>query len=149
MSAKVRGSQPAKRERGAMSTQIDAFDMLVGQTITKLTLNDDATELEFATPSGRFVFQAEGDCCSDSWFNHLSGVSALLGQTVRNVIEREVVIASGTRQDEDRVYGWSLVTDLGHVDLELRNSSNGYYGGWAYLLQPDEPLTGRIITEDF
>lgn len=127
------------------------MEQLIGNRVDRVTLSDDATIIEFSCPNGRYTYVAEGDCCSESWFNHLSGVGVLLGQTVREVIQRdEPAIVAGTRQEEDRVYGWTLVTDRGHVDLEMRNSSNGYYGGWAsYTHVSDEPLSGRVVTEDF
>lgn len=37
--------------------------------------------------------------------------------------------------DYIKVYRTTIVTDRGFIDIEYRNSSNGYYGGW---LEKDE-----------
>ena len=50
---------------------------------------------------------------------------------------------------------WTISTDKGYIDIEVRNSHNGYYGGQfdeAYSpekLHPDEFEDSRQITEDF
>jgi hypothetical protein len=38
-----------------------------------------------------------------------------------------------TRQEFDAIYGVKLTTSQGAPTFVFRNSSNGYYGGWACL----------------
>jgi hypothetical protein len=73
------------------------------------------------------------------WFNHVNGVDILgkgnsfdllRGATVLEVEEKDF-----ERQDEHDEYECvddafiTIRTDRGYIDLEVRNSHNGYYGG--------------------
>jgi hypothetical protein len=47
---------------------------------------------------------------------------------------------------------WTIATDRGYIDLEVRNSHNGYYGG--SVVYDEESDLGTIedlrpVTEDF
>lgn len=132
-----------------MSYGNNALAALVGRRIDAIILSANNEEIEFVCPTERLRFYAFGDCCSESWFNHFAGVGALIGQTVKAVIERPEYEEEGTRDVCDTVYGHLIVTDLGSADLELRNSSNGYYGGRVAPYPDAPPLTGRFVTEDF
>lgn len=130
------------------------LDVLVGHYVDAIRLSDDSTLIEFVCGDTSFLFRAEGDCCSESWFNHFAGVDLVRGHTVTQIIEREETEADGTRQEYDTVYGWTLVTDAGYADLELRNSNNGYYGGWVTFIGHAEWYIGDNtkrpeVQEDF
>ena len=125
---------------------------LIGRTIRAVYIDDDDQHyLSFETDAGTVVYVAEGDCCSESWFYHVLGVDNLLGQTVLEVDEIEMgePADSYSRQDEDKLYGIKLRTARGYTDIEFRNSSNGYYGGWVeiYSATPDARMVQ--ITEDY
>lgn len=119
---------------------------LKGKHVWEVRLGDAATLLVFyvATPAsaGRWngeylAYRTNGDCCSETWFSAINGATVLDDQTVIDVVEREAADAPGTRQDEDQIYGYTLVTAKGHCDIEFRNSSNGYYGGSCYRIDFD------------
>lgn len=106
---------------------------LIGKKINGISINDDQQILSFDTDQGQVNYVAYGDCCSESWFSDITGVSALLGGTVATVEEVSMygynVEDGRTRQDYDKAYGVKLTTDKGYSDIVFRNSSNGYYGG--------------------
>ena len=87
--------------------------------------------MKITTDSGEFIYQAYGDCCSESWFYGINGVLALLGfvvYTIEEVALGEVMNYVG-RQEYTQSYCVKLTSTGGHTDIEFRNSSNGYYGG--------------------
>ena len=52
-----------------------------------------------------------------------------------------------------KVYFYKFRTPIGYATLEMRNSSNGYYGGSMEFAYPDhnfnDDLSFRVLTEDF
>lgn len=106
---------------------------LIGRKILSVSLNAEKDVLALHFEDGpRAVLSAVGDCCSRSWFEHLSGLEALVGHAISAVLEREMPADKWSEPEEYelvRFYGWTLVTDYGRADLEMRNASNGYYGG--------------------
>jgi hypothetical protein len=113
------------------------FDELIGKKIVGLSVNADKDLLVFDTEAGKIYASAVGDCCSRSWFNHLSGVETLIGYTVIEIAEHESVETSGAEKtpdtDSEQKYGWTFTTERGLADLDMRNDSNGYYGGEAIV----------------
>lgn len=103
---------------------------LEGKTIKELVINSEKTTIGFILDNGKTLWaNAVGDCCS---FEHVNGVDALIGQTINKVVEREMPEAEGEHGDEVvQYYGWTFETNKGRCDLEMRNRSNGYYGGWV------------------
>ena len=61
----------------------------------------------------------------------MMGVSSLLGQTVIRVNADYwgEIDENDHRDDAVRCYGWTLFTNIGRCQIEMRNASNGYYGG--------------------
>lgn len=122
---------------------------LEGKRIIGIRKSPDATVLSFDTTDGAVCYRAEGDCCSESWFNHMTGVGFLLGRMVTRVEALPEETADGTRQEEDTVYGWHIHTPEGTTSIEMRNSSNGYYGGWAEVDRNADQDATQPLTEDF
>jgi hypothetical protein len=130
------------------------FESLIGKTVTQVRFSKDKDLIVFETVGEdslpyNFGFQAEGDCCSSSWFEHINGLSALIGQKVNNVVERNLPDPPESKNYEClQLYGWTLETSLGRFDIEMRNESNGYYGGYI-----TECVTGKnlppVLNEDF
>ena len=137
-----------------MSTQLDD---LIGKVITSVKTNTDNTFISFEFLDGTEVtYIAEGDCYSHSWIAHLNGLDYLIGQTVTSIIERDLhhLDAETPNGDETKVYGWTVTTSLGYFDLEMRNLSSGYYGGYLEKLTPKTRLYNPIpqlshVLEDF
>ena len=126
---------------------------LIGKKIAGLRINEDQSVLAFDTDQGVIAYDALGDCCSETWFADITGVSALLGGTVQTADEVSMdgyTVEDGrTRQDFDAAYGVKITTDKGYSDIVFRNSSNGYYGGSIRPLRREMPDGMTAITDDW
>lgn len=126
---------------------------LIGKKITGLRINEDQSVLAFDTDQGVIAYDAWGECCSETWFADITGVSALIGGTVRTADEVNMegynVEDGRTRQEYDEAYGYKLTTDKGYTDIVFRNSSNGYYGGSIDPLRGEPPEGMTAITDDW
>lgn len=77
------------------------------------------------------IFRTDGDCCSESWIEHITLPDDLNGAIITEIIEEP------TQSYEERppyeyiqIYQIKFRTNKGEtIALEFRNSSNGYYGG--------------------
>ena len=118
------------------------FNVLVGKRINGLFIGDSAWALVFRDINGRhYCFRTENDCCNTVWFNHVNGVETVLGEgNVFDILRGAMVTGveskgwTDDRTDEDgydviQDGFWTIATDRGYIDLEVRNSHNGYYGG--------------------
>ena len=126
------------------------FEDLVGKKI--LALHGDGDTLEFVTPTGVLQYGCEGDCCSSSWFAHISGIDNLVGHTVtktENIALDSITPADETGRDCLVQYGFRISTDKGYFEIDMRNESNGYYGG--YIIGPSEKgeATAPKLHDDF
>ena len=139
------------------------FNVLVGKRINGLFIGNDKWTLVFRDISGRrYRFDTENDCCNSVWFNHVSGVN-ILGEGNSFDLLRGVEVLSveskgwgDDRSDEDgydvvQDAFWTIRTDRGYIDLEVRNSHNGYYGGSVSYSGSDDGVPDDLvqITEDF
>ena len=141
------------------------FNVLVGKRINGLFIGDDAWALVFRDINGRhYCFRTENDCCNTVWFNHVNGVETVLGEgNVFDILRGAMVTGveskgwTDDRTDEDgydviQDGFWTIATDRGYIDLEVRNSHNGYYGG--SVVYDEESDLGTIedlreLTKDF
>ena len=94
-------------------------------------LSDDKEKLTFQFDGGPdIVFEAEGDCCSHTWIEHIDVPPYVIGEKLETV--RDYLF---DRKDDDENYETlqSYRTEFGcpkgTITIEYRNSSNGYYGG--------------------
>ena len=141
------------------------FNVLVGKRINGLFIGDSAWALVFRDINGRhYCFRTENDCCNTVWFNHVNGVETVLGEgNVFDILRGAMVTAveskgwTDDRTDEDgydviQDGFWTIATDRGYIDLEVRNSHNGYYGGSVvYDTESDMSKIENLqaVTEDF
>lgn len=136
-----------------MITETKLASAFVGKRVFSIEIDSEQQHyLRFTTDRGTVVLCACGDCCSESWFSQITGIGALVGGTVTSVCE----IAMGsiedgiTRQEFDQLYSIKFVTDRGHADIDFRNSSNGYYGGYLDLSAlGSEKVVWKLITADY
>jgi len=122
---------------------------LNGRKIIGVRMSANKTTLSFDTDNGTVCYVAEGDCCSESWFNHVSGLLFLIGSTIERVETLTTRGAPGTRQEEDTVYGWQIQSNRGTCAIEMRNSSNGCYGGSVQLDMSANGAATIPLTDDF
>ena len=110
---------------------------LVGKTIEKILIDKLNGEnfIQFITNDGNFLYEAQGDCCSESWFADIIGVRNAIGSRVTQVEDvkescsTEEDSANRSRQEYDLIYSIKIHHTNGILDVIFRNSSNGYYGG--------------------
>jgi hypothetical protein len=120
------------------------FAKLVGASIVDIYINDNGERLAIVVGGTDFMvsvmlLEAEGDCCSNSWVEHVGNAEA--GHMARYHDWAEVDMspqagsgltgqeASDFSSGELKLYFFKLFTSKGEVLFEMRNSSNGYYGG--------------------
>ena len=141
------------------------FNVLVGKRINGLFIGEDAWALVFRDINGRhYCFRTKNDCCNTVWFNHVNGVETVLGEgNVFDILRGAMVTGvedkgwTEDRTDEDgydviQDGFWTIATDRGYIDLEVRNSHNGYYGGSVvYDAESDMSKIENLqaVTEDF
>ena len=119
---------------------MSCFNILRGERINGLFVANDKWTLVFRTTEGRYHrFNTGNDCCNSVWFNHVNGVD-ILGKgnsfdLLRGATVLEVEAKDFERQADEAEYEViddafvTIRTDRGYIDLEVRNSHNGYYGG--------------------
>ena len=88
------------------------------------------------------AFLAKADCCSASWVEEFDFTNITGGTVVRVDMKdacgdsRLLATAYPDYQQEvDAAYFYEIVTDRGSATLEMRNSSNGFYGGEMTLIE--------------
>ncbi len=122
------------------------FSSLIGQKIVALIMPNNQ-ELHFVTENGRvFAFCTEADCCNFVWFEHLNGVTFLLNGVVQS---SEAKNWNELGEDDSGNYleqgFWTIKTNKGDFDIEVRNAHNGYYGGIVVPMLEYE-FNGNMIT---
>lgn len=132
------------------------FDKAVGRVLHAVRVKTDDQHsliLEFEEGPDLCV-TTEGDCCSESWWADILGASSCYGS---EVVAAQALFMEGnygpvgwvaeddgrSRHEEDSIYGYAIMTKRGVVTFAFRNSSNGYYGGWAYEVDPFMPEAGE------
>ena len=120
---------------------MSTFKNLVGQRINGIFLGNENWCLVFRTVEGRwFRYDTSNDCCNSVWINHMSGVEIAGDNNSFDLLRGALVLSAedrgwnDNREDEtgyDVVQDgfWCITTDRGYIDIEVRNSHNGYYGG--------------------
>lgn len=121
---------------------MSTFNVLRGERINGMLIGNDGWTLVIRTTGGKyFRFDTENDCCNSVWFNHINGVETVLGEgnsfdLIRGALVLDVEDKGwGENRDDEDGYEvvqdgfWTIRTDRGYIDIEVRNSHNGYYGG--------------------
>lgn len=113
------------------------FSNMLGRPLATVSLSSDKSEVTFRfQDGGSRSFAAHGDCCSQSWIEHLETPTDVSGATLMSVEDSAPVTQDHPDHDGDHrdnrieVYNTVFRTTAGDVVLEYRNSSNGYYGGY-------------------
>lgn len=137
---------------------IQELQELKGKTVIKIKVSPDLSEIAFEVKEYRGVvykYQALSDCCSESWFAHMTGVSNVIGAKVIDVssIDFDLPVEhpeyKGIRQDVAKLHAIDLTTSKGNARIEFRNESNGYYDGYASLVHGSGISKLRHVTEDW
>lgn len=142
---------------------MSVFKNLIGERINSILLNEDNNRLIVRTIHGqKFYYYTSGDCCNTVWINHMTGVNVLGEGNTFDILRGALVVGAedkgwGENRSDDDEYDviqngfFTLITDRGYIDFEVRNSHNGYYGGsFEVDDNPDaDPASFREVREDF
>lgn len=148
---------------------MSVLSKLVGRRINGIFLNDDHTSVVFRTVEHDCIgFYVYGDCCNTVYINHFQGQAVIGEGNAFDILRGALVTAVEEKEwvkldDEDDVdtEAWSdtcaedgfftIRTDRGYIDFEVRNEHNGYYSGHIEALdEADAILDGlRPLTKDF
>jgi hypothetical protein len=108
------------------------MEQLVGKTIALVLMNGNKDYIRFITTDGENIdFVAEGDCCAHAYIAEHDGVEHLIGHTVT------ATETNGFKSEENGDRGMVVDTNFYNIStrwgvamqLTLRVSHNGYYGG--------------------
>ena len=131
---------------------MNSLKNLIGKRINKIFMPSDE-RIVFETDQGLLVYCSEGDCCSHSYFVHMDGVKALLGQVVNKIEEVKRPYNENDKHENDfdciQVYGYTFTTLQGRSTLEMRNSSNGYYSGYIVEGTLGKLKLDKELSDDF
>lgn len=139
------------------------FSNLIGKRINGILINGARDSFAFRTTEGKLLsYYTAGECCNVVYINHMSGVNAvgdgnpfdlLRGALVLEVEDKQWVDVVNTDEESYEVIEdgfFTIKTDRGYIDLEVRNEHNGYYGGHVGEIDgavDSEDLA--LVTEDF
>lgn len=139
------------------------FKELIGKRINGIFLGNDGWALVFRDTEGKmYRYDTANDCCNTVWVNHITGVDCVGKGDVLELMRGALVTNAedkgwgDNREDEDGYEVvqdgfWTIHTDRGYIDIEVRNSHNGYYGG--SFNESDGEVSDiedlKLITEDF
>lgn len=131
------------------------LDNLIGKRIKQVFVDKDQQHwIRFVTDGEILDYAVDGDCCSESWIWAVSGLWYFVSQReepkrVTEVREielplfiQETIAKDGLgRQEVDAVYSYFVQSEHGGgIEIEFRNSSNGYYGGEIHRAQAPETI---------
>lgn len=122
----------------------EIYDKVKGRTVAEVLLGGkdrsgkDGVYLIFEDGAG-LGLSLEGDCCSYSFFTDPKQFMELKGTVIREIEERDGesvfgldASARATECVDDISWHFLVfVTNHGHVTIDWRNDSNGYYDGWV------------------
>lgn len=114
-----------------------SLDALVGRIVVLVDVTGGDSSAEIFLDSGdAFRFELYGDCCSSSHFtaDALAQFRELIGARILAVEDRtnDEPAPSLNEANPGDVNSWHFLvftTDRGHVTIDWRNDSNGYYDG--------------------
>lgn len=116
-----------------MSEDYPELSDSIGHRIVSHSGTDGCDRFTIETDRGTFVVVAEGDCCSNSWFENIDD-AGVVGGLVTRVESSDppsgFEMPEWSGPDYIACYFTTIMTSKGRLLLEMRNSSNGYYGGY-------------------
>lgn len=132
--------------------RVEEVSEFIGKTIAEFKFTSRVLEFTFKDGEPLRLY-AKGSCCSSSWFEQISGEEALApGAVVKKIEFIQLKDVIDNREVEDKwdyiqFYGVKFVTNKGYADVDMRNSSNGYYGGYITLGE-DQYSVNAIYAKD-
>lgn len=118
---------------------------LVGKKLASIQISSDREALRFICEDGEVIARCDADCCSHTWVEAIEN-SASLPAVVVSVEDIDLNTDADDQAGELAFYGCKITTDRGHIVIDYRNESNGYYGG--NLVWPDESFYGGVYGQN-
>ena len=113
-----------------MGWRDEDLDRIIGRKLVSIESTKEEIVLNL-DGGATCTIKAEGDCCSESWFEHVDDNDATGGDVteIDNAIEDATELKA---KDHECLLSSFLTikTTTGRLHVELRNSSNGYYSGY-------------------
>lgn len=142
---------------------MSVFTGLIGKRINGIFVNGEQDQVLFRTTEGRYLgFATSGDCCNTVYINHLCGANVVGEGNSFDLLRGALVTRAedkGWSENVTDVEGWSvtqdgfftITTDRGFIDFEVRNEHNGYYGGHVTELDEQDIDMSEFqeLREDF
>ena len=141
------------------------FNNLIGKRINGILINDARTSFAFRTIEGKLLsYYTAGECCNIVYINHMTGVSVVGDGNTFDLLRGALVLDAEDKRwvkvvsDEESYDSYEVIedgfftikTDRGYIDLEVRNEHNGYYGGHVGEDDTEVDLEELVpVTEDF
>lgn len=134
-----------------------SFKELIGHKIEKVYQGIDDNNVLFEVSTGvykYYLYETVAECCNSVYIQSINGVKNLINGTVNDVIEKDsynIEEESGTRC----YIFWTIVTDKGYCDIEIRNDYEyyeyyEYYGDIEFAGNQVETSKGfKELLEDF
>lgn len=110
-------------------------NVLVGKIILDMKIASDKKAVLFiiqgdgGTIVEEIIVKVDGDCCSDTWIEHIDLPINGFPAKVQLVEDLDFPLLVSEEGHALAQYGCKIKTDKGDVFIEYRNESNGYYGG--------------------
>lgn len=124
-------------KKSLKNIEVRELSDLIGHTILDIKLSADKVNLMIThyNPKAEVInisgFKAVGDCCSQSYIEHLELFEGYQKTVIKNV--KETTLEEKWMDEEEmemtKKYRTEIITAKGVITLEYRNESNGYYGG--------------------
>lgn len=114
------------------------YSPIINRELEAVAVIEDGGAIRFTFLDGGYVtYETEADCCSSTWIEHLSVPLDLYEARILDITEPDLpphpaadpVVDDHDNYEYIKVYHTAFATTKGHIVLEYRNSSNGYYGG--------------------
>lgn len=107
--------------------------MLLGRTVVGVEPNYDIATIDLDSGQ-RIYLYLENDCCSESFFTDPAQFIDLIGAKLQRIERRYGLSGPNApnppcRQDEMKWHFLVFETSKGHITIDWRNDSNGYYDG--------------------
>jgi hypothetical protein len=115
-------------------SEIDKFDKLNNVKAKNIEISENIVTFELE--NGEIIsFETWGNCCSSSWIEHFDiPITPCHINSFKQIDISPSFDPKPTKTDnyeeEMEYYFYEINTDKGSFLIEMRNSSNGYYGGY-------------------
>lgn len=111
----------------------------VGQTMSKIEVNEEKTEILFTTIDGqRYRMYHDQDCCESVWIEDICGDLNDLVDEPLLMAEEVTNVNDPPLKDWTESYTWTFykfATRKGYVTIRWYGSSNGYYSESVSLIR--------------